>query len=1095
MTKSKLTLLLGSAGGLSLLVIVYLLMVGGGGAPQTRPRGAAATLPNQPAGGKPTAMDVADGVTLPGGGGISFTVYDEHSGRPTDRFRCDTWVPVQDSPNEVYVKNPELTLLLPSGMTATISAEEGQIMAERIQKSQGKPKMGWLRGDASIVIDRGTGADRSAPETRPSDLITIRMDRIEFDLELGRMRCPDSVRVVSVDYEIVGADLDLEFNRADNRVQQLRLDRGDHLVLRTAGTGFGGLFGAGRATATQPVAATMPAAQAAAAAAPKTAKKRGARPAGYRCVLTGDVVADQYIGEQRVGGLEADEIAITFDMGGSEDAALRRAPAASAPVAPATQASENEQRLVVHWRGPLVMTPADAPARPGPARRRFEAAGRRVSLEQGEGFVLCNRLEYFDETQQAWLYADGGRIEFGRGAALRATADSVYIDRRKNIVKLVGTIELDSAPSDSATPRANQPAGKPRPQGSTIRCEQWAELKLSDAHSESQPAASRPAGVDLARFDWARFAGNVRVGMSAQTLTSDELHVTLKPGQTFEQSLDVADARGNVRLAGERQSLQCARLHAEFAIHDGRAYPHAIQAAGSVMIRRGRTEVRGGRVEAELGPPVAAEGEVRDFALRTVDIFDRAELRDPENKVAARGSHIRAWFSGASELVRARVSGRDEQLGMVESSPYVVRGEQIDVDRGRQTVLVNGPSSLSFESRRGLSGAEHSKAQTINVAAAQSLSIDGDANLVVFTGDVQARSRSEQLQADRLTLYLQDAVEPAAAPPPASDTQSPSDEDVPPEITLRPDEIASAVLPSGLAACVRTALALSSFVPPDRAKPPEPAPTQRKEPTRVVAENAIVRTISASSDGAPPQTEAEIYAPNRLEADLLRRIITTAGQTVLLTTNRRLAGDAEAVREAAGAASSLIGGGPSQTAMQCDEGMTYTLGADGPNRRDLVLLSGGVRFVHRAGREMLNIEEVLPQLRGDSKSLAELKSRRTTLNCDRLECEFIAEPAADRGQAPGGAPLRLAWIMAGGSAYLRDQQGAGVREVIGETLEFSREAGLVRVRGSERSQARIYFENAATGQHDQPMVGNELVIDLKTNAVRAGPLQMEFHRP
>lgn len=1129
MNKSKLILLLGPAAGLSLVVLAYLLIIGGD-SPRSRRQSASATLPKQSPAESAPAMDLAGGVTLPGGGGISFTIYDEHTGRPTDRFRCQTWQPVPDSENEVYVKSPELTLLLPSGMTATISAEEGQIMAERIRKSQGKPRMGWLRGSATIVIDRGVASDRPPAESRPDDLITIRMERIEFDLELGKMRCPDTVRVTSPDYEIVGAELDLEFNRADNRIQQLRLGRGDHLVLRTAGAGFGGLFGAGRSPASQPasaVASQRAASDPEAEPPPRPSKKKLLRPTGYRCVLRGDVVADQYVGDERIGGLEADEIAITFDMGGgSADPSLSRRPATAS--APASQPGGDEQRLLVHWRGPLEMTPADFPARPGPARRRFEAAGQPVLLEQGEGFVRCDRLEYFDETQQAWLYADAGQIEFGRGQGLRATADSVYIDRRRNIIKLLGAVELSSgkhaqspAPPSSASSAAPAlpephvsanpsepgapgtklpPRARPGSERSTIRCDQWAELKLSDARDDSppsaaaQPAASRPAGPDLSRIEWARFAGNVAVAMSGQTLSSDELFVSLRSGPSLEQSLDTADARGNVRLAGNRQSLECARLHARFAIHHDRVYPEFVDAAGDVHIRRGRTRVRGGRVEAVLAPPPEGAESSADLLLRTVDVHERAELRDPDNRVAARGSHIRALFSGAGELAQASVMGRGDQLGMVEASPYVVRGEQIDVDRARQALSVNGPSQASFVSRRGLSGNQHARPQTVTVTAATSLAIDGQANVVLFTGDVHAASQNEQLQADRLTLHLQDVAD---SPPPPSTAAAPSEDELPP--APRPEEIAAALLPHSFAQIIRAATLMWAFAPSQQDQPRSAEPRTRKEPVRVLAENAIVRTATPQPGQVLPLTEAEIVAPNRLEADLLRRVITTTGQTVLLTTNRRLNMDAEALREAAGSASALIGGGPSQTAMECHDGMTYTLGSDGPGRRDIALFTGEVRFIHRAGRDMLRLEEVLPQLRDDPRSLARLKSRITTLNCERLECEFIAD-SADSGRPASGrsrpaAPLQLAWIMASRNAYLRDQQGPAIREVIGDTLEFSREAGLVRVRGSEQSQARIYFENAETGQHDQPMVGNELVIDLKTNAVRAGPVRMEFHRP
>jgi hypothetical protein len=82
------------------------------------------------------------GVEVPSGGGVSFTIYHRETGRPVQRFECEEWTPVADAKDEVYVRRPRLTMWLPSGMIATMSADEGQLQVEDLEKVQGRPRAG-----------------------------------------------------------------------------------------------------------------------------------------------------------------------------------------------------------------------------------------------------------------------------------------------------------------------------------------------------------------------------------------------------------------------------------------------------------------------------------------------------------------------------------------------------------------------------------------------------------------------------------------------------------------------------------------------------------------------------------------------------------------------------------------------------------------------------------------------------------------------------------------------------------------------------------------------------------------------------------------
>ena len=168
-----------------------------------------------------------------------FRRYDDQTGRPRDMFLCEDWQPVPGSKNEIRVSAPELAIMLPSGMIATISADEGQITVDRVEQSQMRPKTGWLEGNAKIVVDRETGVDRTPSAERPEDVITIALDRLEFDLEGGELKTDGRVAVSSDDFEIAGSGLNLVWNQADNRIETLTLARGEEFVLYPAA----GLFG------------------------------------------------------------------------------------------------------------------------------------------------------------------------------------------------------------------------------------------------------------------------------------------------------------------------------------------------------------------------------------------------------------------------------------------------------------------------------------------------------------------------------------------------------------------------------------------------------------------------------------------------------------------------------------------------------------------------------------------------------------------------------------------------------------------------------------------------------------------------------------
>ena len=450
-----------------------------------------------------------------------------------------------------------------------------------------------------------------------------------------------------------------------------------------------------------------------------------------------------------------------------------------------------------------------------------------------------------------------------------------------------------------------------------------------------------------------------------------------------------------------------------------------MKAIGAVELVRGRARITGDTVTAVMAPVGEdKQPDGPDFVLRTLDIVGRAELVDPENKVAARGRHIAAAFEGPNRLRTAAVSGTADEFGTVYARPYLVRGERIDMNRDAQTLQVSGPSHLAFKTQRSLQGQHRREPTRVTVDNSELLLIDGRRNAIQFVGDVVASSAAERLQGRTLTLLLEDVEEQPDAP---------TWRDLWRELAAGPNQQSPK----------HDALDLRASDDTDRI---------RKEPVRLIAEDALVISESYEPDDDQPAVHASISAP-LLEVDVVNRQILTTGLTQLLMTDRRGLADVDAAGAALGIPSALMTRGPSQTAMQCQKRMTYTLGPDGPGRRDTVVFEEGVLFVHRAGREMVGLDQMLPELAGNPDLLAKLKSRNAAMTCERLECWFTMDeqvPQASRAGALTRSSMQLASLLATGGVYLRDEEGSRIRDVNAPHVEFNRELGLIHVQWQRR---------------------------------------------
>ncbi|MEP0848728.1 MAG: hypothetical protein HRF50_18125 [Phycisphaerae bacterium] len=997
-------------------------------------------------------------VDVPPGEEFSFVVYDERTGRPTDRFRCKQWRKVAGSENEVTVTEPELSMLLPSGMLATITADAGRIVVDRIDTRRMRPKLGWLSGNARIVIDRETAADRTPAEQRPDDLVTIAAEKFAFDLEVGKVQLDGALHVASAEFEISGTGLELVWNQVGNRVERLVIQRGEKMEVQLSRGMPAGLRDAARPDRRDPTTSRP----ADALVDGRAARAPHARATSYRLTLTGGVNADHLRGEQRVGGLKSEELTLLFDAGGGPGAATQSAPSSqpatqSAPASgPAATQPAPPEKLVVRWGGLLTLDPVGTRDPTEPARRQLEATGQIVTLEFPDGTVRCGGLRYEDESQRAWLRpADAGRVEIVLNQRVGVEAASVFIDRSAGVAKLIGPVTMKSASRGEAR------------EALAISCGLWAELHLAARGKPAEEGVAPGQLIDAAELKSAIFNGDVRVQLGDRRLHAIKLETRFRPpagNQGLDELLDEVIATGSVRMTAGRGDGVLPRwarvvpdrierlLHADES-QEGLLGPGDTQGLECASVRMRFQRDPAGRAYVSA---VSAEGAVR--------------LVDLEYEVRANGQSLDADVAQSEQITRATVRGTPGKPAVVQAQDYVVHGETVHFDEVARTMEVPGPSHLSFESDRTLRGEQQSRGQRVAVRSSRSLRVDGANNRIDFIGDVVAQSQQDQLLAESLTLLLKDVPAPAARPGPFA--------------SLR-DAIAAA----------RPALPGTQ---PARSPPAsgERRERLRKEPARLLAQRAVIQSETYRPGDRAPIVHQSVAAPE-LEVDIATRLLRTTGETTLLMTSRQLDVDAAAVREATGLPSSLMSRGPSQTAMRCARSMTYVLGPDGPQRRDSVLFEGEVRFRHVAGRQMVGWEELLPEASRNPELLKKVRDRNTYMECDRLEGAFVSPEQRPGAGAAARSNLSLAWLNAIGNVYMRDEQGPGVREIQAHQVEFDRPNGKVRVLGNKQDGrlARVWYQNTQTGQFDNPAAGPEFIIDLNTNTLKAGATTGEFRRP
>lgn len=1002
---------------------------------------------------------------------FEWTNYDPRTGQPTAAMRGKTWRKLPNSADRVEVTAPELTLLRPDGLAAVITAARGELKLRDLRRQKFEPQSGMLEGGVRIHVQRDNDQQRRSGSPL-DDGMTIETDQLSFDLEARELKTAHGIRASGESFSILGIGLNVIWNQVDNRVDLLSIDRGEQMVLwlkSGLGEGLRDATGGGKA----------PRDESAGGAAQPPKHKSPRRGTTYLARLEGGVLLDHFRDGRRVGGIEADELELLFDEGtraaavATSSPASAPAPAAGPPVAQADAGATTAECVQITWFGRLALGPIAESRQSARPRRHITALGNPLVLDLGDRRLNAGRFEYHDESQRIWLAPTRGeRIDIEIGPQLSASSESIYVDRRASLVKLTGATTLLARESQQSAPMR-------------IRCNLWAELRLAtcDEPSELGPAGSSDPLALLNSggrkgeegLESAALVGDTRIDLDGQSLRADRVEASFLPPTSNEPIaalLDRTVASGAVRLtAGDANAWPdwvdylVAKLRNPLRASAG-AWRRAPQRLESEWLELRFARGAGERPYASIANAVGA-----------VLMIDR------DRAVSARGRTLTADLAEGNELRHAVVSGSGGQPARIQAESMNVRGDRITIDPQNETLEVPGWSELEFTSSRSLRGEARARAAPVRVHSSERLFVNNRANTVELTGRVDARSGSESLQGESLTLYMEDVAREAAAP------TSMLVQSIGQARKALSDEMKKRMPARG-------GKSVAVAGPPTTAPARRERVSVRKEPQRLVARQALVTSESFAAPGdAQPVLHQSIQAPE-MEFDVRQRMVRTTGSTVLGMIDRRLASDDKSLSDASGMPSALISRGPSLTRIECANSMVYQLGPDGPTRRDAALFDGKVNMLHWAGRDLLtlsNASSTFPQFFSQPELLDKFKSRSTRLDCDRLSGLFEAagEKLAVRSELRSQPALRLASLNAEGNVNLYDRQGPVIREVEAAQVVFDRiesEIGVYGSKGTGRT-AIISSRNVDLQRLDTPFEGFELTIDLSNNTVRTGPMK------
>ncbi|UCC30280.1 MAG: hypothetical protein JSU86_19030 [Phycisphaerales bacterium] len=574
------------------------------------------------------SIDIGRGSIGPGEK-IQITLYPREGKQARFEISVDDWTPIEGSTNEFLLSKPEVRMRTKNGNAVRVTAERGILEAQRRSGGGLDPQRGRLSGQVVIQYDRLSEADRAIlpAELRgridPSDLVRIELDEIEFDLEYSKLIVPGRVHLSARDVELEAADLEIRFNDAENRVEQMRIRRGGRIELLEESERLGLSIPAVQGSderrltlvewlrasvqaridaqerqeqAEQPVptqAEVTYTDEGVPVFRPKVEGEETTEPPiRYYARFEGEVDAKQLAGDVTLSRLEAGVLEIVRDLSAEEQARVESAPEGG-PSGDDKPATPTMERLVLEWADRLVMevcSPEDARCT-GQMRSKLAASGSPVRIVSPEGEATCSKVTFDPDGSKVWLYgteADPAAVRYADQGTLSGLA--IYSERQRDdmYVRVVGPGRLVSESEEGAGP--SSPSDAAPSNGLTVEFGEQLE-----AHGRFVTETSIDlTGTVLSRkqsvLDRASFLGQVRVKQDEMSLGADSIAVTFGTKRSRDadgQMIERLVGRGHVVMTRDADRVTCRELDVSMTVdQDGRTMPRTATALGDVTAQQ-----------------------------------------------------------------------------------------------------------------------------------------------------------------------------------------------------------------------------------------------------------------------------------------------------------------------------------------------------------------------------------------------------------------------------------------------------------------------------------------------------------------------------
>lgn len=178
--------------------------------------------------------------TISPGDRTRIAVYDDVTGSRKYQFEATKWEPLSDY--EFHVEELLIQIYTPKGEVTYISSSEADITLNTKSKKRVELQKGRLKGHVKVVVDRTTTQwreehpDHATRETHPEELVNIDLENARFDMDRSELESKGAVLVDSKDVRLENvADLTVQWDQVDNRIELLRFAKGGKMTLNRGG--------------------------------------------------------------------------------------------------------------------------------------------------------------------------------------------------------------------------------------------------------------------------------------------------------------------------------------------------------------------------------------------------------------------------------------------------------------------------------------------------------------------------------------------------------------------------------------------------------------------------------------------------------------------------------------------------------------------------------------------------------------------------------------------------------------------------------------------------------------------------------------------